>query len=524
MANVTDGSSLMTILANVTNLNYTDVLSEWEEELIEAGCLPQRGPSFDPNSDSYHLIVGCWAATIVFSLLATVLSVYLAYKHFQNYFRPNHQRLIVRILLMVPIYAVCSCLSFRFYWTSIYFDIVRDCYEAFVIFSFYCLLEQYVGETFEQRHAFMQTIHAPPRVTCVFPFNCLTFNPRGKAFLVYTRVLILQYVIIRPAMTILALILESVDRLCPSSMNPKYGEFWVTSFNFVSVTVAMYALIIFYIVIHHEIDEHKPLWKFIAVKFVVFFSFWQSIVLSLLDSLGALKGNDYWTPDNLADLIQSFLICLEMAVAAFIHIRAFSHTEFAQPATEDASTGRRTRMRTRVWPAMMDALSPSDILKDIKDAPMEMERYRKSRKLKKQQRKLTEFGAEFFEEDDDDVGSIISMVSVDADGRRTRSNSFSLTPGGPSMAFGPGSLVGPGVTVALASGSSAAGSGPGGGRGVMPRSHSTQYLGTPQRSGYSSFDALNQPERLDPSGFVSAGAVRQGSGGKQSGMKPSPTA
>ena len=50
----------------------------------------------------------------------------------QYYTNPAQQVWIVRILLMVPIYAVSSWLSLRFFHVSIYFDSVRNIYEGVV--------------------------------------------------------------------------------------------------------------------------------------------------------------------------------------------------------------------------------------------------------------------------------------------------------------------------------------------------------------------------------------------------------
>ncbi|KAI8619592.1 organic solute transporter subunit alpha/Transmembrane protein, partial [Chytriomyces sp. MP71] len=275
----------------------------------------------------YESLMMAWMFTIVFAVVSIALTVYLCIRHFQYYYNPSHQRWIVRILLMVPIYAICASLSFRFFWFSIYFDIVRDCYEAFVIFSFFALLQQFIGGSLENQYEFMQTIHAPARMTYPFPLNCFSFNPRGNAFLVNVKMCILQYVVVRPIMTIVAYFLQWYGLLCPQSNDPRHGEVWVSSINLISVCIAMYALILYYIVIHHEIPEQKPLWKFIAVKFVVFFSFWQSIVISILDSIGLIKGTSAWSADNTSSLIESFLVSFEMVVASLIHLYAFSHKD-----------------------------------------------------------------------------------------------------------------------------------------------------------------------------------------------------
>jgi hypothetical protein len=44
---------------------------------------------------------------------------------------------------MVPIYACVSFLSYLFYWHAIYYEVVRDCYEAIAIASFFALLCYY---------------------------------------------------------------------------------------------------------------------------------------------------------------------------------------------------------------------------------------------------------------------------------------------------------------------------------------------------------------------------------------------
>ena len=46
---------------------------------------------------------------------------------------------------MVPIYAVVSFLSYYYYQHAVYFEVIRDCYEAFAIASFFALLCHYIA-------------------------------------------------------------------------------------------------------------------------------------------------------------------------------------------------------------------------------------------------------------------------------------------------------------------------------------------------------------------------------------------
>ena len=48
----------------------------------------------------------------------------------ENYRMPRLQRHVIRILFMVPIYAVDCWLALRFKELTIYFDTIRECYEA----------------------------------------------------------------------------------------------------------------------------------------------------------------------------------------------------------------------------------------------------------------------------------------------------------------------------------------------------------------------------------------------------------
>ncbi|KAJ3014501.1 UNVERIFIED_CONTAM: Serine/threonine kinase [Siphonaria sp. JEL0065] len=165
----------------------------------------------------------------------------------------------------------------------------------------------------------------------------------------------------------------------------------------------MYALVLFYLVIHHEIAEYDPLWKvlleivyFIAVKFVVFFSFWQSIFISILDQNGIIQGTVAWSSDNTSDLIESFLISFEMMIAAFIHLKSFSHKEFVplhnvKSVSETGKGGHTLEHipKTRILAGMWDSLLMTDILVDIVEAPKEVREIKRLRKERRERRAIS---------------------------------------------------------------------------------------------------------------------------------------
>ena len=81
----------------------------------------------------------------IFALLACFVTGFQLYQHYTHWSHPPSQKLIVRILLMVPVYAVTSWLALLELEYSTYIDFVRVCYEAFTLYTFMVLLTQYLG-------------------------------------------------------------------------------------------------------------------------------------------------------------------------------------------------------------------------------------------------------------------------------------------------------------------------------------------------------------------------------------------
>ena len=63
-------------------------------------------------------------------LRVRVSLTFLSSQHLKYYTVPSHQVLIIRIVIMVPIYSFCSWLSLVLYDYALYIDLVRDCYVS----------------------------------------------------------------------------------------------------------------------------------------------------------------------------------------------------------------------------------------------------------------------------------------------------------------------------------------------------------------------------------------------------------
>ncbi|KAJ2716241.1 hypothetical protein H4S00_004604, partial [Coemansia sp. D1744] len=85
-----------------------------------------------------------WAAGLS-SWAATLVSLGAVWAHCKHYSQPHLQRWVVRIIIMVPVYALTAWAALAAPASAYYLDAVRDIYEAFVIYCFVSLLIAYFG-------------------------------------------------------------------------------------------------------------------------------------------------------------------------------------------------------------------------------------------------------------------------------------------------------------------------------------------------------------------------------------------
>lgn len=82
-------------------------------------------------------------------------------------------------------------------------------------------------------------------------------------------------------------------RLAGPAFHTLLGHFlcsylWITIFYNLTYTVALYALLLFYLGTHELLAPFKPLLKFALVKAVIFLSYWQGLFIAIATSAGAI--------------------------------------------------------------------------------------------------------------------------------------------------------------------------------------------------------------------------------------------
>lgn len=194
---------------------------------------------------------------------------------------------------MIPIYAVVSFLSYLFYRYAIYWEVIRDCYEAFAIASFFTLLCHYLEPTLHDQKNFFRQL-TPRNWVWPVPWLQKCTGGQGRGLLRVPRsgltwfniiwVGVFQYCAIRVLFTFVALVTEFFGRYCASSLNPGFAHIWVMFLEGSAVSIAMFCLIQFYIQLKSDLARHSPFMKVLCIKLVIFFSFWQSVSAFLLES------------------------------------------------------------------------------------------------------------------------------------------------------------------------------------------------------------------------------------------------
>ena len=274
----------------------------------------------------HHAVV---AFTGVCAGVAVLLSAALIQQHLTHFSKPMVQSKIVGILWMVPIYTVQSWLSLSFKHYALYLDMFRDCYEAYVLYLFLALLVAYLGDGDEGR--VVELLERQPRVKHVYPFKlCLGGGevPHGAEFLKFCKFGTMQYIVLKPTCTLVAVILSACGLYGEGSF--ALNRFWAyqTLIMNVSVGYAFYCLGMFYVLLHGPLEVHNPVPKFLCIKAVLFLSFWQGVIIAALVRLGLLPHFGEWTTQNVAMAIQEVLICIEMVLVAFAHRYAFPVTDY----------------------------------------------------------------------------------------------------------------------------------------------------------------------------------------------------
>ncbi|XP_039541297.1 transmembrane protein 184ba isoform X2 [Pimephales promelas] len=324
-----------------------------------------EAPLLTPEQPIFLMTMTAQAVSGFFVWTALLITCHQIYMHLRYYRSPKEQRHIVRILFIVPIYAFDSWLSLLFFTNDqyyVYFDTVRDCYEAFVIYNFLSLCYEYLGG----ESAIMAEIRGKPiESSCIYGTCCLWGQTYSIGFLRFCKQATLQFCVVKPLMAMITVILQAFGKYRDGDFNVASGYLYVTIIYNISVSLSLYALFLFYFSTRDLLSPYRPMLKFLMVKSVIFLSFWQGMLLAILEKCGAIPKIS--SPEvsvgegTVAAGYQNFIICIEMFFAALALRHAFTYKVYMDKRLD--SLGRCAPMKS-ISSSLKETMNPGDMVQD----------------------------------------------------------------------------------------------------------------------------------------------------------------
>ncbi|EKX48282.1 hypothetical protein GUITHDRAFT_162440 [Guillardia theta CCMP2712] len=266
-----------------------------------------------------------WAIGAVFVAVSVPISLHDIHMHILHYVSPL-QRHYIRILWMVPIYSIESWLALRFNDHKLIMETLREAYEAYVVYSFFRLLLEFMG---------------PPDIALA------------------------KYVFIRTLVAVMVIIFQQYDMYGEGHFSVDKAYVWTLIIINCSQCWALYCLVVFYIELKKELMSLNPLGKFLVVKAVVFFSWWQQIIVTFLVEVDMIPPVLEYTSEDVAKGLQNLLVVIEMFVYAICLHAFFPYTDFRAGGPLSKYLDQSHALLKGPRAAIVDML-PTDIMQEGK--------------------------------------------------------------------------------------------------------------------------------------------------------------
>jgi hypothetical protein len=268
-------------------------------------------------------------ALMYVAIICAVICCFVSFSdlrdHLSRFDYPKIQKLEMRIVAMIPIYAFFSALSLLMPRWRFFFETVRDTYESFVLYIFFMLMVSYCGGEGELLRSLKRKrykgIHP-------FPMCYLPSFPLDTDFYLRCKRWVLQCALVKPVVAFIAMVCHPIGIYQEGSFRVGNVYTYTCIIINISLTMALYYLVLFEIECEKELHYAKTFLKFLCVKSIIFFSYWQSVVVSLAASANVVcLGATEEIQESNSAIIQDLLMCFELLPVAFLHRAAFGRTK-----------------------------------------------------------------------------------------------------------------------------------------------------------------------------------------------------
>ena len=151
-----------------------------------------------------------------------------------------------------------------------------------MIYNFLALCYEYLGG---EGNIMSEIRGKPIKSSWFYCTCCLAGHSYNIGFLRFCKQATLQFCVIKPVMSFIVIILQSYGLYQDGNWSLDLAYFYVTIVYNFSISLALYALFLFYFATKEMLKPYDPVLKFFTVKSVIFLSFWQgeSILFSSKD-------------------------------------------------------------------------------------------------------------------------------------------------------------------------------------------------------------------------------------------------
>ena len=297
--------------------------------------------------------IGVRDEALVVASICAVLSILISAstigRHLCQTRHPALRLYTIRILFMVPVYSVDALAALYAPSWNVVLTVARSSYEAVALFSFVQLMLSYLtlempsqgdGTTGAVWLSF--ALKGDPQIHHPVPCCWSDPWPMGPVFLRRCLVGVFQYTAVMPFVTLLTGI---------SQISGVYGEWdnfssaypYLAFVQNASQCWALYCLVLFYKATASRLEDVRPLGKFLSIKFVVFITWWQGLLISALSTGGIIKGQGGRSSEAAVNSSENTIICFEMLAMAEIFALVFPPSDYAishKPRSDSRSGSR----------------------------------------------------------------------------------------------------------------------------------------------------------------------------------------
>ena len=257
---------------------------------------------------------------VMCTLIGWVVTITNIAQHFSHWNKPELQKIIVKMLVLVIIWSTFSLFVVIRPEMKPLTQVAMDSYEAYLLVQFMSLMSTYLGGP---TAVFDLVDKMPPYRFLV----CITIKPRRRTIYVM-RFLVYQFAVVKPFLAVVRCVLAYADVYVelPFEVEGIFTLFRVIML--ISLIFAMIGLLLFYKAFNSALQPYKVGVKFLAMKLFIFLHLAQGLVFGMFEDeapSGEAHGANYYALVRL----EYFVVCLEMALASIANkYVVFTYREF----------------------------------------------------------------------------------------------------------------------------------------------------------------------------------------------------